>query len=393
MTAISTLISAGGGGAQIGEYVNFTDRGSIFTDENGFVWLKGGVVTTDTTTYPDAIKESVMYSTPTDFLGTIAFSSNPYGALGCSSNGQWVMGPYTSQGTTYTQSNMVTGSVHAQNLAWPSVSSFNNLNSASYVTCTASSGIHSYIANTDNTFAVALGLTNTNNACIIQSAYLYGYNDGNQTGAPGRPLAGADKIELMDNTGTKINSSPFTHAYRGGMHWDGPNNRLIVCLSQAVIGNFCRLYIYDFSGDDWGKTTATYSPSTKNSTAAGIDYIAEATVDSVYGMSGSATHLYVHYGKVGVGRSMRKIPLSGNLSWSSGTDISNKIGTVYTESATGSVSSALSYYGIGFRELDGTTEKFVAKVGYYLKEFSFVPLIGEGSGQPTTGRFGYQRIK
>ena len=54
MSTITSLISSGGGGSEINDQKAIYSTANLITTESGEVWLKSGVVSTDTTTYPDA---------------------------------------------------------------------------------------------------------------------------------------------------------------------------------------------------------------------------------------------------------------------------------------------------------------------------------------------------
>lgn len=55
---LSSLINAGGGGAPIDSVQPFNDTVNVKTDSNSNIWLKSGVLETDTSLYPDAFKSN-----------------------------------------------------------------------------------------------------------------------------------------------------------------------------------------------------------------------------------------------------------------------------------------------------------------------------------------------
>ena len=400
MTAISTLISAGGGGgALIGEYASFVDQGVTFTDENGAVWLRSGSGSLDTTTYPDApsitlpVSDNSLYQSTANTFGS-------YSNSGLSISGDWAIGD--SSQNKYSQMNLATNTVNVNNLAITEIASNSVIPAIGYITCTGPNVVSAQ-ANTDNKFAVVL---RDYNGPIRMFAYaLDGYNDTNSigSGAIDQTVA-STSTHMYNSSGSQIRLDT-TYGF-GGIYWDAPNHKLYGVISDLTQGS---LHVWDFTGSTFG-TSNSVGPSTKTATTT-IDYFAESTVTNVYSLSGSATDLYIGYSTNPLSTiKIRKIPLSGNLSWASGTDVADygKTGSS-AQSPRGQLVIEDSQGNI---ELNGsvyTNQAFYGMVGSAYTFISGAPTLyqwkaGEIIGSTTSTQVGptgtslfgvlyYQRIK
>jgi len=381
----SDFIGGGGGGAVIGEYVGFPAQGNSFTDENGAVWLKSGASTFDTTTYPDAPTLTKVLHKSTYAKSTSAwfYKSSPI-----SVSGDWVIQINTSTNGRYAQMKKSTGVVAYNNAVFPLNRGGYYSYVAAYIECNGPN-IISQISNTDDKFAVFLGGHldgHSSQRLFLNSAYL-----NTQSNLAGIPATWVNEVRLVTNTGADITVGGY-----GGLHWDGSNKKLYV-----LDGG--KLYTYNLTGQTWGTSTASFSGSVIYAESAAIDWKAEdSNIGTIYGMTSTATHLYVPvYYNVG-GEAIHKIPLSGNLSWASGTQIfSGTNQGLYIQDSSGNVTydnNYLSSGSLGFSGMDGSQEKFIRAKNNDLKlyEHTFAGLIGGSTPSevgPATGVTFYQRIK
>ena len=383
MSNFSDFIGGGGGGAVIGEYVGFPAQGNSFTDENGAVWLKSGASTFDTTTYPDAPSVPRPLNKSTYAKSTSAWFYKPSPIS--------VSGDFVIQGgvnNQYAQMSKSTGVVKTNNTVFPLNRSNFSLGLVAYVECSGPN-IISQISNTDDKFAVYVGYHTDGSANLklyLNSAYL------SQTSSlAGMPATWVNEVKLKTNTGADITVDGYN-----GLHWDGSNKKLYV-----LDGG--KLFTYSLTGQTWGTSTASFSGSSINAASAAIDWKAEdSNIGTIYGMTSTATHLYVPvYYTVG-GEAVHKIPLSGNLSWASGTQIfSGTNQGLYIQDSSGNITydnNYLSSGSLGFSGMDGSQEKFIRAKNNDLKlyEHSFAGLVGGSTPNevgPATGVTFYQRIK
>ncbi len=395
MTALTELISAGGGGgALIGEYVGFADQGASFTDANGAVWLRAGSGTLDTTTYPDAPTVTLPVSYNSFFQSTAEFGS--YSNSGLNISGDWAIG--TSTQNRYGQINLATNTVNASNVQLTSIASNAEIAAIGYITCTGPNVVSAQ-ANTDNKFGVVL--RDWNGPVRMQSFALDGYNDSSSigSGALNQDATGSYTY-LYNSSGGQIRLD--TSYSFGGIYWDAPNHKLYGVISDLTQGS---LHVWDFTGDTFG-TSNSVGPSTKSATTT-IDYFAESTVTNVYSLSGSSTDLYIGYSTNPLSTiKIRKIPLSGNLSWASGTDVEdygkegssahNPRGQLVIEDSQGDITiNGTVYTNQAFYGMDGSDHTFLSGAPYLYQWKS-----GEVLGSTTTTQVGpasgvtfYQRIK
>jgi hypothetical protein len=397
MTALTDLISAGGGGgALIGEYVGFADQGVSFTDANSHVWLRSGSGSFDTTTYPDALTEDKYVSTSNEFQSDDAFVSDAWGGI-CRS-GDWVIALNTSSNRTYSMMNLATNTVVAQGANLPGSSTSWDMGLIGYITASSSSP-DSEIANCDNKFAVAAFQTGANQGWYLDSYRLDGYNSSSDIGN-GTPQSKRQRVNLYRPNGSVWTTNRTDS--RGGMHW--ANSKLYIMISDQTNGG--TLLIYDFTGSAFGSTSLLFTGTTSNGSitaATEIDYASESTVLYCYALTGSSTDLYIkYYHNTDNYVKIRKIPLSGDLSWSSGSDVGLTDQTpspVNVEDSSGNITAEnMDLFGLGFSEMDGSTPKFLNAItsGGRLIEFKAGEVIGSTTTTqvgPATGVTFYQRIK
>ena len=94
MTALTELISAGGGGSEVNDTKYIHSSANIITTESGEKWQKTGYAgNLDTTTYPNAGTHSGSIGTTTDTEVSLAGTSSNWSAVWSSTittNGTWV---------------------------------------------------------------------------------------------------------------------------------------------------------------------------------------------------------------------------------------------------------------------------------------------------------------
>jgi hypothetical protein len=128
-------------------------------------------------------------------------------------------------------------------------------------------------------------------------------------------------------------------------------------------------------------------------------------------MSGDSTHLYVGYYTLAVDsdgyreNKIRKIPLSGNLSWSSGTDVAGSVSVPGSQGQSVLIQNSNGTWSVETLEELPRYYKTVNSVPKFLghgngtnalREFALnVPIIGENSGSFSSrqNQTQYQRIK
>lgn len=398
-----TLGGGGGAGAEINEYRFFPDRGNLWTGDNGFVWLKKGARSFDTTTYPDAYAAGAAISKSTDYQGAAASGGTSPGGLGVSSDGAWALNYTTSYNLTWYQTNIATDTVNAPNTNWPGTGSGQYLLGCAYIKCAAPN--QSSITNANNYFAVGMvSYSNSQNKLYIAS--LVG---GSGTDA-GKPSANQASFQPQDSSGTSITASPYTYYTPGQpncIHWDSVNRRLYLMCSYST--DRCHLFVYYMNGSGFGYNNFSVSSNDQRANVV-IDWKTQAgsTVRNIQSMSGDATHLYVGYqtdtSAAGINLSkIRKIPLSGNLSWSSGTDLTGEVGTsnqsyqtIIVQNSNGTFSEETLEEMPRYYKTVSSVPKFLGHGNgtNALREFAInVPVIGEGEPDSRAAKTQYQRIK
>jgi len=377
-------LGGGGSGAQINEIRFFVDQGDLFTDPDGAVWLKKGVRTLDTTTYPDAYAINTAVSRTNDYKSTSGGGQFPF-VLTAAADSEWALGNYRTSSNQYVYRNITEDTV--QTLAWPGTFSGTALLGTAYIKCSAPSGVNSNVANANNYFmAVTTPYTTSPQGTQIFTGYLY----GGSTSQAGRLLSSYSSVVLEDTSGNRI--TPTT---RMPIHWDTANRKFYLMATSS--GQSCVLYVYDWSSQAWGYTGPNNIIGTANHASQQIDWHTQAGtgVISFQTMSASATHLYVNYRDAYLAFKLRKIPLSGNLSWSSGTDVGFPTGSILLQDDAGNFSTTTVRDGsFAYYKTVGSTEKFLAvNSSGRLYEFSGSALIGETTPDPDAAKTQYQRIK
>ena len=142
-----------------------------------------------------------------------------------------------------------------------------------------------------------------------------------------------------------------------------------------------------------------------------IDYRAESTVGSIYSLSGSATDLFVGYaptfeyplGEVGGASGplkIEKIPLSGNLSWASGSDVADfgndnyaattPKGKLVVEDSEGNIQiDGSTYVGQAFYGMDGSDHTFLsANSSHGMYQWKMGEIIGSSTARKVGPRVG-----
>ena len=404
-------IKLGGGsaGAEINEYRIFVDKGNIWTGSNGFVWLKKGARTLDTTTYPDANAVGGAISRSTDYQGAAAAGGTSPGGLGVSSDGAWAINYTTSYNGTYYQTNIATDTVNAPNQNWPGTGG-GWIMGTGYIKCNGGNP-QSSIANANDYFAVAL-VTFSGSNLVLYAANLVG---GSGTDA-GKPSSNGGSFSPKDSGGTLLSASPYTYTTPGQpacIHWDPVNRRLYLMMAYSY--NRCHLFVYYLSGSNWGYENFGITTNDERANVV-IDWQSQSSsgTDAAYqidSMSGDSTHLYVGYYTLAVNsdgyreNKIRKIPLSGNLSWSSGTDLAGSVSVPGSQGQSVLIQNSNGSWSVETLEEMPRYYKTVNSVPKFLghgngtnalREFALnVPIIGENfdSFASRMNQTQYQRIK
>lgn len=400
-------IQLGGGsaGAEINEYRFFPDRGNLWTGDNGFVWLKKGARSFDTTTYPDAYAAGNAVSKSTDYQAAAASGGTSPGGLGVSSDGAWALNFTTFSNPGFFQTNIATDTV-TQTTYWPGVNSgYYYICATGYIKCNGSNP-NSDIVNANDYFAAAL-ITYNNSDLKVYSSALTG---GSGTNA-GLPNNNQGSWTPKDSSGTLLSASPYSYttpSQPACMHWDPVNRRLY--LMFAYTNNRCHLFVYYLNGSNWGNTGFSVSGTDDRANVV-IDWQSQSSSSAyeIESMSGDSTHLYVSYYTVALnsdgGRDLkiRKIPLSGNLSWASGTDLAGKVAVsgssgqaILVQNSNGTFSVENLEQGPRYYKTVNSVPKFLGHGNgtNALREYAInVPTIGEDTPDYRNAQTQYQRIK
>ena len=401
-------ITLGGGsaGAEINEYRWFPDRGNLWTGDNGFVWLKKGARSFDTTTYPAAYAAGNAVSKSTDYQAAAASGSSSPGGLGVSSDGAWALNYTTAYNLTWYQTDIASDTVNAPNTYWPGTGSGQYLTGCAYIKCAAPN--QSSITNANNYFAVGMvSYSNTQHKLYMSS--LVG---GSGTDA-GKPSGNENSFQPQDSSGTSITANPYLYYTPGQpacIHWDSVNRRLYLMCAYA--SNRCHLFVYYMNGSGFGYNNYTLGYQDDRANVV-IDWQSQSSsgTDAAYefqSMSGDSTHLYVSYYTValnaGGGRDVkiRKIPLSGNLSWSTGTTLTGSVSTdgsgksILVQNSNGTFSVEGLEEGPRYYKTVNSVPKFLGHGNgtNALREYAInVPTIGEETPHSYNNSTQYQRIK
>jgi hypothetical protein len=398
-----TLGGGGGGGAQINEMGFFVNQGNTFTDSNNAVWLKKGAKSLDVTTYPDAFTKNEAVSSTTDFQSAQVLPATSPMGLSVSSDAAWAMCTYA--GYQYSHLNIASDTLYSGDGltgGWPGLSNYNtSVVGTGYIKCNASSGVLSGISNANNYFAAAI-INFGGSSVRIYSASLVG-GSGDDAGRPAVDIGGTG-WQLEDSTGTNLG------AIEGGvlgdvgrssyLHWDPVGRKLYVMLSYAWLK--CFLFVFDFSSQTWGHTNGSDPSSNTNRASQKIDWHTQAGTDAydITSMSGDATHLYVGYreeiNSQAGGDKIRKIPLSGNLSWSSGTTLAGTVNNVVQlTSSTDATVNSLRETPIYYKTVSSNPKFLSVKSSpkNIIEHGINVPIIGEDAPDYRQAQTQYQRIK
>ncbi len=401
-------ITLGGGsaGAEINEYRWFPDRGNLWTGDNGFVWLKKGARSFDTTTYPDAYTASNAVSKSTDYQAAAASGGSSPGGLGVSSDGAWALNYTTSYNLTWYQTDIASDTVNAPNQNWPGTGSGQYLTGCAYIKCAAPN--QSSITNANNYFAVGM-VSYSNTQHKIFMTQLVG---GSGTDA-GKPNGNMNSFQPLDSSGTSITANPYLYYTPGQpacIHWDSVNRRLY--LMCAYSNNRCHLFVFYMSGSGFGYNNFSVATSDHRANVV-IDWQSQSSSgsDAAYefeSMSGDSTHLYVSYYTLALNAGgsrdlkIRKIPLSGNLSWSSGTTLTGAVSTdgsnksILVQNSNGTFSVEGLEEGPRYYKTVNSVPKFLGHGNgtNALREYAVnVPTIGEETPHYYNNSTQYQRIK
>ena len=403
---MAVILGGGSAGASMNEYRFYVDQGNTFTDANSLVWLKKGARSFDTTTYPDAYAPDNAVSKSTDYQGAAASGGSSPGGLGVSSDGAWALNYTTSYNLTWYQTNIATDTVNAPNTNWPGTGSGQYLVGCAYINCLGS--VPTSISNANDYFAVGMvTYSSTQNKLYISS--LVG---GSGTDA-GKPAYNEASYQLKDSSGTSITANPYLYYTPGQptcLHWDAVARRLYLMCAYSY--NRCHLFVYYLNGSTFGYSGYNISGNDDRANVV-IDWQTQSSSgsDAAYqfeSMSGDSTHLYVSYFTLAINEGgsrdvkIRKIPLSGNLSWSSGTTLTGAVITgsnnnsILVQNSNGTFSVEGLEEGPRYYKTVSSVPKFLAHGNgtNALREFALnVPTIGESAPDSRAAQTQYQRIK
>ena len=400
-------IKLGGGsaGAEINEYRWFVDQGNTFTGDNGFVWLKKGARSYDTTTYPDAHTFASASSKSTDYQAALASGTPSPMGLGVSSDAVWALNGKTTYNGTYVQTKITTDTVNDPNTYFPGLGSGDWILGTAYIKCLGSAT--STITNANNYFAVAMK-SYSGQAPMIYTANLVGGTGTDN----GKPDGSQGNWTPKDSSGNNLLTTYSGYATPGQpacMHWDATNRKMYIMMAYTY--SYCHLFVYTLNSSDFGYTGFSVSGTQDRATSV-IDWQTTSGSDAYQfaSMSGDSTHLYVSYysGTTDANGNrplkIRKIPLSGNLSWASGTDITGVVqavsggsyNAILTQSSTGTFTAESLEEGPRFMRTVSSVDKFIGHGNSTnaLREFAInVPVIGEDANDFRLNQTQYQRIK
>ena len=369
MSNLTDLISSGGGGGPIGECRVFTSAsGDIFTGSDESVWLRTGSTTADRASYPDALGAELWLRASTYDGDNGTWNFNPENGQSLikagSLNGR-VIGGFNADHiypNRYNSADMRHGTIGTQANQYqvvPSSDTSQTFRGFNYVQCSSGSP-DSAFTGADGLFSIAVWTDGSIDTYL--GSYVNNANGANDPDAATQMMFYRhDYMMLKTSTGTDL---PPKNQHHGNVHFDNVNRKLYV-MAGAQTG--MNLYVYDFTSEStFGVTNGTLSVSSKNATAAAIVYTDDADVYNVYSTTWSPTHMYVSYLHSNGTKNIREIPLSGDLSWGSGSDYA-QVGSqdVYSQSGTDINHTGSSYDSpyFAFYEMDGTTPTFVKNEG------------------------------
>lgn len=396
----------GGGGADLNEYRFFVDKGDSFTDDNGFVWLKKGARTLDTTTYPEAYAPGAAVSKSSDFKSEEAFASGNYSdpqGLCVDEDSEWVIGRFgRSSYSAYQGAYQKISSDYVSSANPPNYHTTDIFLAGLYAKCTNASS--SSITNANNTIGAMLSWYNNN--INLYSYSLGGGSDDNN----GRLSSKQDTMILNNSSGTSLRTNGifnYDHTSTFGMAWDKTSRKLYV-MGQCDHADNYKLYVYNLSSYTFGYSGFVL-PTSMNASQE-IDLAATYSAPNYptfYSMSSDSTHLYIVY-NFGGDTKIRKIAKSGNLSFAGGTDLAGTISDPGTNSGllwqntdgTFTTRTASERNAVYYRTVNGVPKFLMTSYpgsSYttdILSEFALnVPVIGEGTPDADAAQTQYQRIK
>jgi hypothetical protein len=169
------------------------------------------------------------------------------------------------------------------------------------------------------------------------------------------------------------------------------------------------LFRYSMTGDSFGHSGFSVGTNNYNANAVVDLYASNVPVHEIKQMSGSSTHLYITFQEEAPSYKVRirKIPLSGNLSWASGTTLDGQVrdpATDHTILRANSDGTFSTYHGDSesytYMRTVNSKEKFMGlfegvNTSYQtLTEFSLNnEAIGQDSWDYRRAQTAYQRIK
>jgi hypothetical protein len=351
----------------------------------------------DTTTYPDALAQGVATSKTGDYQSNKSNSGNSPDGLSLSSDGAWALNYNTTSSGGYIQTD-IASDTQTGNTQWPGTYHPIYLAGTAYIKCNGSSPSSS-IVNANDYFAI--GITSYQGS-YEPKVFMSTLTGGSGTDA-GKPNSNQGNWVLEDTDGGNLNNSyqygsPGQPCYA---HWDPVARKLYVMFAYS--DDRCHLFVYTLTSSTFGYTGFGIS-GTQNHASSRIDWHAQSGGGNrnFYSMSGDSTHLYVlYYNSTAGGRVFRKIPLSGNLSWSSGSDIAGTVsdpatgsGILVQTSSTAFTKESITAEPIYYKTVSSVPKFLMMGYAEQLREFSLnVPVIGEANPDYRAAKTQYQRIK
>lgn len=400
MSNFSDFIGGGGGGgAQIDEIKFFVDKGETFTDDSGYVWLRNGHRLLDTTPYPDASSQVTPVCKTTDYQSNQYVNSASTFSVNEDNNWYMVRSQYDSD--RYYVVDMDTDTKLVDNGQVPSTyGTDTDIMCMAYVKCTGSPSSSS-ITQADNTFVVGVcreyGTINLHKWSLNDSS-------GSQAG---RLQSSQGRHQLFDHQSTSL-SSTFAGIYDDwSIFWHQQSRTMyLLCVNNL----YTHLYRYDMSAYNFGHNSFSAPSSwvaneridwgTQMQSALGnSDY-----EDDIITMSADSTHFYAHYYHRPTGEyRMRKIPISGNRSWASGSDVSGAFyddvgeSRLLLQNSSGTFSNLNTDTTVQYYKTDGDgTEKYLTFTSSSPRMYEFSAdndVLGQKEWDYRRSQTAYQRIK
>lgn len=400
------LGGGGGGGSTIGQAEYRQSSSALTTDNQGQVWLRTGTLTTDVSTYPDAVTDTFLVNDPTTHprIGNFGMEAYISYVKNLSHVDGYVIGSssYTSY-SRYIQAKIDGSVIGSSNQAIPSDASVMYHGAFCYGKLSGTGS--SVFTNANNMFAIGAAYYSTAGTLRLYTYHL-------QPTTHSRPLA----LNYVQSAHRNVNVSGYSNYWAAPNTGSGSTNPTYG-LHYYPAG---RKIIFLDCSSSTAASLVSISPPTSTFGVTDCNINGDVTTDqtpidysdggnrAIIGMSGDDTHIYVQYKNNDSAASdyyddnWRKIPLNGNLSWASGTDVlstpipnentgvkAHELSGTQLSPVGGTVQSKVPFYKV---DSDGEP-MFFAGTHYKFYPSKLQQAVGYSTGVTDNGLYSYVRIK